>query len=472
MDEELRNGEAESTDSDNGYRKGNGKWIFIFALLIVIIAMSMWFMNKYGIGFTGEKEENISVEINYEVSSKADFYTYDKNIYYCTKDGMQLLNSKGETKWTDTYTMISPYMNCDGAVVAAADENGRSIRIYNQDGKLYGVDTEQPIISFAVNANGYGAVMVQGESEYQLNIYNNLGEVISTGKYPANEGMPISVDISDDNRIFAVSFVDITDIKMKSNVLFYYTQKEEANTADSGDGMFASFMRDDQIIAVVRFMENNNLIAVSDSEIVCVKVGDNSRLYEEKWAIELKNKLNAIDFVGNKYMAVAYGEEYINADTPEKENTVKWYSLTGSKVNEYTAPKKVTALHTCNDTTVVAMDRSFAGVSTKGNAVWEYNATQDVNKIISYDGGNKVIFAAPNKMNVMTIGRGGNIDNQEAEDIGNDAGEIVVPNEEDTETVSGNRSEETTAQEVTIEETTIEETTAIEDMETKEEVTE
>lgn len=429
------------------------KNILIYIILIIAIVAVIYLITIVNKNKSVENSDELSsFSIDYEASAKADFYASGIDIFYTTKDGVQLLNNKGETKWTDTYTMINPYICSEGEIIAVADENGTYINVYDKSGKLYNVNGNEEVITFSVNLNGYLIAVFKNNSDYLLNVYNNLGEIISTGKYPFDDGMPISIDISDDNRIFAISFVDINDIKMRSKVLFYYTKKEDAQNSDSSDGMFASFIRDEEIIAKIKFMEDNNMVAISDTEMVGVKFNNNKN-YEEKWSVPFENKLTALNFLDNKYVVIGYGDKNTTAQNPYNKNTVCFYNMAGDVSKTFELSNDITSISANNGMAVVGMNRHFEGFTNLSNkSIWTYTATQDINNIISYDGGSKVIFVTPNKMSLINIGKR-NITEAVSEEATN-------VEEISTEANTSNASEPTTT---AVEEiTTAEETTIIE----------
>jgi len=421
-----------------------------FIVGTIIISMFALGYNEYQDTLVGDlplvsKDGNTAIStISYEANSQADFYTYNKNIYYCTKDGIQLINSDGNSLWSDTFNMISPYIAYDAGIVAVCEKNGRTLRIYNQTGKLYGIDTENPIITFSVNVNGYSCVIIQqNDSEYTINVYNSSGEIISDGKYIFDNGVPIATDISNDNKVLAVSLLNINDIKMQSNVLFYYLNKDQAKTVESSDGMFSSFIKEDEVVAIIKFMEDNSLITVSDKEIVCLKVNDESaERSTQKWLIKLKNKIKAIDFPENKYVAVAYGDSFINAEEPEQENTVKWFNLNGERVNTFISNKNITGLYSGINATIVAMGRTFKAIGNKGGSIWEYNAIQDVKKILFVDSTSKILFITPISAEILNINQKvSGVEETTAETTTETTTQLITTTEATTEEITAAKQE-------------------------------
>lgn len=429
-------------------------------ILCIIISVSVIALNeyrnriKYGSDNDNQTNKYEKTIAEYELNSKADFYTYNKNIYYCTKDGMQMLNSDGDIVWSDTYTMVSPYMTAEEDIIGVSDENGRILNIYNSKGKLYSINTENIIISFSINKNGFCSVISQNEKSYFIDVYNNNNEIAFKGEFPFEDGMPIASDISNDNKILAVSFLKINDLNMTDVISFYYISRQDGKTTESSDSMFSSFKEEDQIIPILKFMDSNNVIAVSDKAIICAGIKDisnnaESTKCEKKWSIELKNKLDCIDFPNGKYITVAYGEPFINKENSEKKGMVKWYNLEGGKSNEFIMDKTVTGLYSNNNATIIASDRNFKAVANKGGLIWEHNSIQDTKKILFLDGTNKVLFVTPKKAEIIDKSKKSNISNSdETEENSSDLTSETTTMEQET------ASMETTVQEETIETTT------------------
>lgn len=387
------------------------KILVILTVIGIITLIALEYKDKAVTGTAVNILQNAEeAKISYEVNSQADFYTYSKYIYYCTKDGMQILNLKGEQIQNDTFTMTSPYMSYDGRIVGVSEKLGNTVNVYDEKGKLYSVNTKLPITSFSVNKGGFVSIIIKDEEKnvHYIEVYNISGNKISTTMVPIEDGIPIASDVSDDNRILGVSVIDISDIQMKSRVMFYYIYAEQSSTVESSGDLFASFIKENQIVAILKFMNNNNVVAVSDMEICFVEVGNSvgnsvENKHSEKGSIQLKNKLDSIDFLENKYIVVAYGDSFINAKQPEEKGVVKWYNLSGSQINEFKTNKTVTGLYSGYGASIIGMNRNFKAVSNKGGLIWEYNAIQDVKKILFLDNTDNVLLVTNHEAIIINI---------------------------------------------------------------------
>lgn len=387
-------------------KKTNRKIIVLIIILIAAMSalIAMEYNNTVSSSAVSQSGNQVVKSIQFEPASKADFYTYNSNIYYCTKDGMQMLNSVGDVLWNDTYTMSNPFMVYDLGIVAVSEPKGHLVRVYNDKGQMYSVDVSLEVIGIYVNTSGYLSIISSSENEYQLNVYNNLGNSIFFGSFQSDDGIPVTADISDDNKMIAVGFISINDIKMQSKVLFYDMSLSENSNIETGDTMFASFIKEDEMIAVVSFLKNNSVIAVSDKRILCVEVGSGIKeKYKEKWAVELKNKISRLAFSDKQYTVIAYGEPFINSTDILESGTVNWYDINGNKEAEIVTGKKITGLYTYDKYIIVGMDRKFWAYNKNGTSIWQYNAFQDVKKVLFVEPDDTILFVGTNSADIIRL---------------------------------------------------------------------
>ena len=257
--------------SKKNKKKRNKNVIYIAAAAVItIIAVFCFAFGLSSEVSTGDKL--LMPELNYETASKTAFYISGKNIFYCSKDGMRMLDEKGNTVWTDTFTMQQPVLVGDGDYAAVAEERGMLVRVYDTSGFLYTIPAEKPITTFTVNQKGYAAVIMEMPNEYITNIYNTLGNVVSVSSCPASESIPVAIDISDDSNIYATSYIETNAVTFKSNVVMRYVGKDMAATAETIDGMFTAFSGGNSIVGKVKFSGESALCAISDKEIIMADV--------------------------------------------------------------------------------------------------------------------------------------------------------------------------------------------------------
>lgn len=395
---------------------GSLKAAAVSIVVLVAIGCGLFIAVNSGNIKIGDSQASFSQE--YSMSSQAEFYSYNNHIFFSSKDGVSLLDKKGNIVWTDTFSMTSPVMLSDGEYTAVADNGAKTMNVYNLKGKLYTVNTEGKITTFAVNPMGYSVVICQSstENDYTAFCYSPDGKVAFKGSYVAKDGLPVAVDISNDGRIIGISFVNISRINIKSKVNFYFVNTEDAKTTDNSDAIFAGVEMDDEMAAIVHFMPDNSCIVSTDTKLYSIGGRiTNKENYKENWKVEYPNYVSAFNIVDDKYIAVAYGNtKKINTDD-EYTNTVHWYNNRGNEIGSAKFESTITAMYSNMQSTIVAMGKVFDAMDVRGKHIWEYRALQTVNSVQFFDSTDRIILATANKMQLFNVKKGANMveDNEE-----------------------------------------------------------
>lgn len=389
----------------------------LIALVAIVVLLIIAFaFNSNNIIKIGEKQVMFSKE--YSMSSKADFYVSGKNIFYVSKDGMLFLDEKGQTLWSDTFTMSAPYMLSDGGYVAVADSNSKTVNVYDKTGRLYQIAAAGPITTFAINPIGCCAVVCKVEDDYRVDVYSNTGETMFEGSRASKDGIPIGIDVSDDGTIISMTLVDYNDIKIKSSVLFYYTTRAEAQSTESSDGLVGAIEVPDAIAAIVRFLPDNHCIVASDKSMMNIDCSNNNS-FDKKWEKTFDNYVTAFDIVNSKYVAVAYGEALDISDesAAAEENTVHWYNMNGRETGSAKADNRITDISSSDKGTIITVDKEFIAYNYRGSELWRYAAVQNVTGMQFYDSVDRVILITPTKMQLLDVKRGVTMEEETEEDM-------------------------------------------------------
>lgn len=336
---------------------------------------------------SGSKEERdaerarnaVKSTIPMDPDSKSSFALFGRNIFQCTRDGARYYTQAETAKWTDTYTMTSPQLSSSGEYFAVTELQGRMARVYNTNGRLYEINTENPIISSIVNETACLGVITHSSGSYIVEIYDGSG-TRRAQRFEQKDGIfPLSLAISPDGSMYAVSYLDTTDIEAVSRIVFYLLSYNEA---DYSDGMFSAVERPGEYIPMIGFLNNQTLAAISDSNIFSVSASGSPL-----WSIPLEGSASYAEISRSGFIAVAYDELYSNAGA-SKINCVDIYNSDGKLTGSYEAHGKITYLYSNERGIIVGSDRYFAALKENGGIMWEHNAYTDVYEILPLDNSN------------------------------------------------------------------------------------
>lgn len=384
--------------------KQNKTSIIAVIAIFVLILLSFLF-NAKNIIKIGEKQVMFFKE--YSMSSKADFYVNGDDIYYVSKDGMLYLDKKGQTLWSDTFTMAAPYMLNDGGYAAVADSSSKIINVYDKTGRLYQITAAGEITTFAINPLGCCAVVCKVGDDYRVDVYSNTGETMFECARASKDGIPLGIDISDDGSIVSISLVDYSDIKIKSSVLFYYTSKADAQSIESSDGLVSAIEVPEAIAAIVKFTPDNYCIVASDTSIMNIDCSS-VNAFKKEWEKTFDNYVTAFNIVNSKEIAVAYGEAVNITDekAQAQENTIHWYNLKGRETGSAKADNRIDYISSSSYGTIIGANKDFVAYTSRGRELWKYSAVQNIKEMKFYNSVDRVLLIGTTKMQLLDVKKG------------------------------------------------------------------
>lgn len=343
----------------------------------------------------GNPSAGVLTEIPLDAGSSASFAVNGQAFLLCTKDGAKYYNSVGDQKWNDTFTMTTPTVIQEGKFMAVGDLGGKNVRVYNESGLLYNVQLEGNLSQFALNENGYLSLLEKKDSGYEVKIYNSKGTLLK-GRVEETAGIyPISTDVSDDNKSFAVSYVDTTDVYPIGRVLFFYINPEDSENYT--DSLYASAAdKADEIIGTISYRSNGVLAAVSDKGVY------GFRDSEEVWNYPLTNVVNYISFQQKDRIVLTLGDA-LPGEEGKEEGTVCWLSANGAEEASYVSGKDITYLSVWKDGIVVGTDHTYTGIRHTGREAWTYQATQDVTDVIPMESFSRVLVVGQDTARILDM---------------------------------------------------------------------
>ena len=247
------------------------------------------------------------------------------NVLLYSKDGASCIDTAGNAIWNRTYEMQAPITSISEQMVAIGDYNGRSIYVMDKNGEKGTINTNLPIRDLCVSANGVVAAVLDDSDVTRINVYNgneNTEEPIAYGKAIMDKsGYPISISLSPNGKLMAVSYFYVDSGVMKSSVAFYNFGEVGKNETDN---YVSGYDYSNTVVPYVQFMDNDSAFAVSDDRIVFFSGGERpmnvaSNLLDEKIQRVYYNK----DYVGLVFMN-QNGESAYRLDV---------YNSDGNKVN-------------------------------------------------------------------------------------------------------------------------------------------
>jgi len=339
-------------------------------------------------------DEDSRIPYNYD--SGAMFYSYNsRDFFFCTKDSVRFMSSRGELHWEHGISLTSPILYGKSDVVAVGEARGHTIYVFNTMGWIMDQQFNTPIQRFSVNKSGYLTVILQTASGYRIETYRPGAEE-RIWWYNINEPnlFPVSAGTSPDGRIAAVSTLNLTpDARhsMRTEIKFMYINQADALTAEGADGIFAGKKLYDQI-AQIHFM-GNRLLVVTDRQIIAYSFNNNDDVILD-WELPLRNRISQFSIYGESGFAFVTGEPFSEFyDEGLAVGELLFYNMNGRRTGSFYFGNEADYLSMNWGGAIVGNGRNFSAVNNRGSLLWEYSSPMELSQFIFIDNVNTALKA-------------------------------------------------------------------------------
>ncbi len=279
-----------------------------------------------------------------------------------SKDGARCTDTEGNVLWDQTYEMQSPIVSVCRDVVAIGDYNGRTIYVQSAEKQLGIINTNLPIRNLCVAQNGVVAAMLEDGEITKIHVYDANGKELLIFKTTMrNFGFPISVSLSPDAVLCAVSYIYMDAGEMKSSVAFYNFGEYGQNQADN---LVGGFDYTDTLIPYVQYMNKDTAFAVGDDRVVFFAGSQ----VPERLAMHLYD---------TEIRGVYYNEEYVGVvsynDASESRYLFSVYDSSGTLVTTKEFNMDYADIVFDEDTYIIYNEEECIITTMKG--VEKYNGT-------------------------------------------------------------------------------------------------
>ena len=345
-------------------------------------------------------------DLTYAYDSGASFYSYNSNgFFFCTKDGVKYLSSKGVQQWEEVINLTSPvlYGKCD--FLAVGESNGRAVYVFNTLGKTMECSLDAQALNFSVNRNGDLTVILQTSSGYRVETYEpGKDEAVWYYEIVEPNMYPISADTSPDGKVTAISVLDLSPDahnSMTTQIMFMYTDKSDMLKLASADGVFAGETLPDQI-ARVYFMDNR-LLAVSDKYITAYSVGGKDKVKQD-WQLVLANKISQFSAFGEAGFSFITGDPLPGSGRPSEAGILNFYNMDGRRTGKYAFGGGADYLSMNWGGAIVGNGGDFTAVNNRGGVIWQYKSLTGLKQLIFLDNENTALSVGSTSAYIMRRG--------------------------------------------------------------------
>lgn len=324
----------------------------VFLVIVLIVFLVIQWKNKV---FT---DSVVGTSAPVVIVQGATVENLGGNVLIYSKDGVSCVDGKGNAIWNRTYEMQTPLISISGQTAAIGDYNGRSIYVVDKNGEKGTVNTNLPIRDLCVSSNGVVAAVLDDVNVIRINVYNGNENtetsIVNATVRMDKSGYPVSIALSPNGKLMAVSYLYVDSGNMKSSVAFYNFGEVGQNKTDNCVGGYDYL---NTVVPYVRFMDSDSSFAVSDDRIVFFQ------------GTEIPTNI-ATNFLEEEVQSIYYNESYVGLvfhnQSGESAYRLDVYNSAGSKVSSQFFDIEYTDIVFNKDQIIIYSDKECRISTIKG----------------------------------------------------------------------------------------------------------
>ncbi|MGO5053188.1 DUF5711 family protein [Lachnospiraceae bacterium LCP25S3_G4] len=296
-------------------------------------------------------------------SANNSYVNFGDQILKYGRDGVSLLNMKGEEQWNYPYQIKSPLVEISDNAIAIGDNGGNQIQVFQKKGLKGEIQTTSPIEKIAVSNQGIVAAILKDDVSPKIMCYDATGNVLVKHEVSLKRrGYPTDISISKDGKMLLVTYLFIENESYTTKVAYYNFDKVGQ---DETDNQVNIKEYKETIMPSAFFLNDTTSIVVGDDSFVIYK---GTQIPEEKKRITLKKKIKSVVH-SNKYIGFVLkndGEGYELRVYGENGKQVMSKDFTGDYSNIQISGKQIVMFEgsKCNIYTVNGVNRFKGEVET------------------------------------------------------------------------------------------------------------
>ena len=207
---------------------------------------------SYPVDVSGLTVHQIARSQNYTVMLS------DSHLVYYNSDGAQV------NRYACTYS--SALMRAAGRYVLLAEQGGKRLQLNTRTATLLSMDTEQDILSVAVNAKGQYAVLTHGPQGYavQVRVYDRGGKLLYTR---SRNQMATEVALSADGKQVALLSIQAKDGDLNTTVDVFALNTTETAT-------MCTYTAKDTLLYRLEYLAGSWLAAIGEKGVAMLDTSD------------------------------------------------------------------------------------------------------------------------------------------------------------------------------------------------------
>ena len=377
----LKTVETNQEELDAQLRQHRRKIIFrtieVTAIIVIlVIAVELLYALR---SFSSYEIRNSIERNNSDVTKFAQFNDY---ILEYSNDGASCVTHNRDMVWNQSYEMSNPNTDTCGKYLSIYDRGGTSIYVLSEKGLECKIETTVPIQTVSVASQGTIAVLMRGNAEAQIKLFDKKGEELANGKFYGEKGsFPLDIALSQDGKKLAVNMIDTSQGEVGTTISFYNFGSVGQSQIDNNVG---TYTYSDILVPEIEYLSDSKMVAFGTGKILVFEGAQKPELTQE---ILLEQEIKSY-FYSDKYIGIVY-------DNVDVENVwhVKVMDLKGKTVMENDISIPYTKMEFLSNNEICVTTETECELFTLHSIKkFTYTFEKPIYKIIARDGAQNYTF--------------------------------------------------------------------------------
>ena len=342
----------------------------------------------------GEKRLDFLV-IDFEELNALDYEILKDDIVCAGKDGVFVINLKGERLWSDSsVSFLKPCVKTDGnyILVVDLDEGGKCAVLYKDNKQIWKENFSQGIISADLSEDGC-AVIVHNAENYKAEITvlkpssqaGNKPDILFNKK--SSTEYIIAASISRKSGQIILSGVTVDEDRIEGSLSFIDMESKNIYNVikldkDSYPDVFMKYIDDEIVITA----GSNNLRKIRKAKTA----GTDSDFNIDLWTDHSTYKINTLDVEGEHIVAasVNVGE---NLYSDNVESIILLMDIDGKSIKNIQFNETVKHIDIKKDIFAAGGTHHVSFYTVSGEKLYDYETLPEIQKVVIKDSDNFII---------------------------------------------------------------------------------
>ena len=188
------------------YRRRTRRRMIITAAAVILVLVGVFlFINLQT--YTSVRTIDI---YGAEDAGNSSYRQFGSGVLKYSRDGIVLLDRKGEEVWNQSYQMQTPTVYEFGDSAVVADKGGNDMIVVDEEGLKGEIETTLPIEKAVVSSQGIVAAILNGDSEPRIVCYDAAGNILAElDSAMTGNGYPLDIGLSENGELLMVSYMTV-----------------------------------------------------------------------------------------------------------------------------------------------------------------------------------------------------------------------------------------------------------------------